>query len=287
VTLVIIAVTTIVIVIVIFIGGLWLQKDKLAQYDLPPGKVFAFKDIENQAANAVALDVIYSQLKGSFGLSEAMPWKQRTKYLRKVMDEFRSHIPIVSACTQTDAGGVPAEWVIAPGAETSRRSLYIHGGAFIAGSPTSHRVITSKLSEISNSAVLAIDYRLMPEHKRMDCVEDCRIAYDWLLGNGLDGPSKATSVYVAGDSAGGNLSLSLLAWVRDTQRRQPNAAVVLSPVTDTRMVNPSIKSNLHSDVMLKPLAKRLSKLPRWVMAVGGYFVVKHNPPRPYNFSSAR
>jgi len=275
-TLVIIAVTT----IVIFMAGLWLQKDKLAQYDLPSGKVFAFKDLETRSANTIALEAIYSQLKASSGPSEVMPWKQRTKYLRKVMDEFRSHIPIVSVCTQTDADGVPAEWVIAPGADTNRRFLYIHGGAFIAGSPTSHRVITSKLSEISNSAVLAIDYRLMPEHKRMECVKDCRIAYDWLLGNGVDGPSKATSIYVAGDSAGGNLTLSLLAWVRDTQRRQPNAAVALSPVTDMRMVNPSIKSNLHSDVMLKPLAKRLSKLPRWLMVAGGYFVAQHNPLDP-------
>jgi len=276
VTLIIISVTA----IFIFIGGLWLQKDKLTQYDLPSGKVFAFKDAETQAANTNALTVIYSQLRASSVPSETMAWNQRAKYLRKVMDEFRNHISIVSACTQTDAGGVPAEWVVAPGADTNRRFLYIHGGAFIAGSPTSHRVITSKLSEISDSAVLAIDYRLMPEHKRIECVEDCRSAYDWLLGNGLEGPSKATAVYVAGDSAGGNLTLSLLAWVRDTQRREPNAAIALSPVTDMRMVNPSIKSNLHSDVMLKPLAKRLSKLPRWVMALGGYFMAKHNPLDP-------
>ena len=123
-TLVIIAVITIVIIIT----GQWLQKDKLAQYDLPSGKVFAFKDPKNQAANTDALDDIYGQLKGSLGLTEAIPWKQRTKHLRKVMDEFRCHIPIASACTQIDAGGVPAEWVIAPGADTRRRFLYIHGG---------------------------------------------------------------------------------------------------------------------------------------------------------------
>ncbi|HIG66873.1 MAG TPA: alpha/beta hydrolase [Porticoccaceae bacterium] len=269
-----------VIAIVFVIGYMRLQKDRLAHYDLPSGKVFAFTDPKILATNADALKTIYSQLRGSSGASEAMPWKQRAKYLRKVMDEFRSHIPIISVCTKANAGGVVAEWVVAPGADTNRRFLYIHGGAFIAGSPKSHRVITSKLSEITNSAVLAIDYRLMPEHKRMDCVEDCRIAYDWLLANGPDGQSTAVSVYVAGDSAGGNLTLSLLAWARDTERRPPNAAIALSPVTDMRMVNPSIKTNLHSDVMLKPLAKRLSKVPRWLVTLGGYFIARYNPCDP-------
>ena len=108
---------------------------------------------------------------------------------------------LVSTFSAVDADGVPAEWVVAPGADAynNRRLIYIHGGAFFAGSPKSHRVITSKLSEITNSSVLAIDYRLMPEYSRRDCVEDCNTAYQWMLNNGSQGAKQATNILVAGD----------------------------------------------------------------------------------------
>ncbi len=128
-----------------------------------------------------------------------------------------------------NAGGVPAEWVIAPGADSDRRVLYIHGGGFVTGSPQSHRTITSKFSEVSGCAVLAIDYRLMPEHHHSDCVEDCRTAYRWILGNGPDGAGEIRQLFIGGDSAGGNLCLSLIAWIRDKKLRAPEAAVALSP----------------------------------------------------------
>ena len=94
------------------------------------------------------------------------------------------------------------------------------------------------------------------------------------------GSSTATAIYVAGDSAGGNLTLSLLAWARDTQRRAANAAAALSPVTDMRMVNPSIKANLNTDIMLKPMAKKLAKIPRWLMLSAGAFIAPYNTKDP-------
>jgi monoterpene epsilon-lactone hydrolase len=72
--------------------------------------------------------------------------------------------------------------------------------------------------------VFALDYRLMPEHRRIDGIEDCRRAYRWILENGPEGLSKASAfIVVAGDSAGGNLTLSLLSWVRDEGLRRPDA----------------------------------------------------------------
>ena len=259
----------------------WLQRDTNAQYDLPLGKVFfADTDSKTRVANAMALKGIYKQIRITDKPSMSQPLKGRIDHVRSLMDTIRSHVPLASKCSPTDADGVPAEWVIAPDADPNRRLLYIHGGGFVAGSPTSHRVITSKLSEITNCAVLAIDYRLSPEHKREACIEDCRTAYDWVLANGPQGASTATAIYVAGDSAGGNLTLSLLAWARDTQRRGPNAAVALSPVTDMRMVNPSIKANLNTDIMLKPMAKKLAKIPRWLMLSAGAFVAPYNTKDP-------
>ena len=260
---------------------LWLQRDTNAQYDLPLGKVFfAGTDSKTRVANAMALKGIYKQIRITDKPSASQPLKGRIDRVRSLMDTIRSHVPLASKCSPTDADGVPAEWVMAPDADPNRRLLYIHGGGFVAGSPTSHRVITSKLSEITNCAVLAIDYRLSPEHKREACIEDCRTAYDWVLVNGPQGSSTATAIYVAGDSAGGNLTLSLLAWARDTQRRAPNAAVALSPVTDMRMVNPSIKANLNTDIMLKPMAKKLAKIPRWLMLSAGAFIAPYNTKDP-------
>ena len=107
------------------------------------------------------------------------------------MEQFfaADEVNCVSRFSPVNADGVSAEWVIAPNvdADNNRRLLYIHGGAFIAGSPKSHRIITSKLSEISNCSVLAIDYRLMPEHPRMAGIEDCRHSYQWLLDLGKIG----------------------------------------------------------------------------------------------------
>ena len=259
----------------------WLQRDTNAQYDLPLGKVFfADTDSKTRVANSMALKAIYKQISVKDTSSASQPLKGRIDRVRALMDTLRSHVPLASKCLPADADGVPAEWVIAPDADPNRRLLYIHGGAFVAGSPTSHRVITSKLSEITNCAVLAIDYRLSPEHKREACIEDCRTAYDWVLANDPQGSSTATAIYVAGDSAGGNLTLSLLAWARDTQRRMPNAAVALSPVTDMRMISPSIKANLKTDIMLKPIAKKLAKIPRWLMLSAGAFMVPYNTKDP-------
>ena len=89
--------------------------------------------------------------------------------------------------------------------------------------------------------MLAIDYRLMPEHPRRAGIEDCRAAYRWMLQHGPDGAQPATAIFVAGDSAGGNLALSLINWVRDEGLRAPDAVVALSPLTDATLSSPSLR----------------------------------------------
>lgn len=203
--------------------------------------------------------------------------KQRLVRMRQFMDEMGANRNYASQFVAVDVGGVPAEWVLAPGADPSRRVLYIHGGAFIAGSPLSHRNITNRYSEIFGAAVLAIDYRLMPENKRIDGVEDCRTAYRWILENGPDGPDALEHLVVSGDSAGGNLSLSLVAWVRDQGLRAPDAVVALSPLVDCTFSSPSIRSNLASDIMLGPLFSVLLKIPA---AIRKWFFVLENRMNP-------
>ena len=257
-------------------------RDSLSKYDLPEGQRFSPADATAAAVSAAAVKALNKRLRGASGPLEKMPWSQRIHSMRETMDTFFAGADTSSVVTPVDAAGVAAEWVVALGADSSRRFLYIHGGAFMAGSPKGYRVLTDKLSEITNSAVLAIDYRLMPENKRLDCVEDCCTSYDWMLENGPQGPDATapSAVFVAGDSAGGNLTLVLLAWIRDTQRAAPNAALALSPVTDARFVSPSIRGNLDSDVILRPLAKRLAWVPGFLIGLAGRFMAGHNASDP-------
>jgi acetyl esterase/lipase len=107
-----------------------------------------------------------------------VPRRELAATLRRIMDQGLLGAPVAAedlgVSTQAaDAGGVPAEWVLAPGADTMRRLLYIHGGAFYAGSPTSARMLTAALSKLCGVAVLSIDYRLLPENRRLDSVVDC------------------------------------------------------------------------------------------------------------------
>jgi monoterpene epsilon-lactone hydrolase len=266
-------------VLVISIAYLLLRPDPLAKYDLPEGQLF--ESTADSASNSSdALKLVHEKITAAHSQNIGLSLKKRMFAIRKSMDSFFDNVPIASEITPVDVDGVAAEWVLAPGADSQRRLLYIHGGGFYVGSAKSHRVITSKLSEITNSAVLAINYRLMPEHPRMAGIEDCRTAYDWLLGNGPQGRGEATVALVAGDSAGGNLTLSLLAWLRDSGRRLPNAAVALSPVTDARMRSPSIKGNLDTDILLKPVAKGLGKIPRPLLVAGKWLFTGRSPKDP-------
>ena len=211
---------------------------------------------------------------------KSVPRRQHLALLRNYMDNVFSLDEASFRFIPVDAAGVNAEWVMAPNVDTSRRLLYIHGGAYTMGSPKSHRRLTSKFSQLANAAVLSIDYRLMPEHPRMAGVEDCRTAYRWLLDNGPDGVSAASAMFVAGDSAGGNLTLSLIAWIRDKGLRAPNAAVALSPSTDGSLGSPSLKGNLASDPMLGPLFKSLTKIPRTGLLWGGWMANRVRPCDP-------
>ena len=281
----IILVGAILVGLVVALLAFMFTRDSLSKYDLPEGRRFSPADATAVAASAAAVKALNKRLRGASGPLEKMPWKQRIVAMRETMDSFFSNSDIASQIIPVDAAGVPAEWVVAPGADSSRRFLYIHGGAFMAGSPKGYRVLTDKLSAITNSAVLAIDYRLMPENTRLACVEDCRTAYDWMLENGPQGPDAdtlefPTAVFVAGDSAGGNLTLVLLAWARDNQRRAPNAALALSPVTDSRYTSPSIRGNLNSDVILKPLAKRLAWVPGFMIGLAARFMAGHRASDP-------
>lgn len=149
--------------------------------------------------------------------------------------------------TRLDADRVPTAWIVPSGLETKRIVLYLHGGGYNAGSITSHLPLTSNIAMAAKARVLAIDYRLAPEHLFPAAVEDALAAYQWLLKES----TQAKQIVVAGDSAGGGLTLSLLLTLREKGLPQPAAAVCLSPWTDLTCSGESWAANAKVDFMLK------------------------------------
>lgn len=257
------------------IATLYLSGPDLSAFDQAPGP----SHNHDQAPSAESAAVVAS-LGGVSVMLKGVPLRQHLPLLRKYMDEVFEFTDTATRFSPVNANGVTAEWVLAPHTDSQRRLLYIHGGAFIMGSPKSHRRLTAKFSELANAAVLAIDYRLMPEHPLMAGIEDCRTAYRWLLEHGPEGAAPASALFVAGDSAGGNLTLSLLAWLREQGLRAPNAAVALSPATDGTLGSPSLKGNLATDPMLGPLFKWVTRIPRPLLLWGAWLQIRLRPCDP-------
>ncbi|MHB8384738.1 MAG: alpha/beta hydrolase fold domain-containing protein, partial [Candidatus Binataceae bacterium] len=122
---------------------------------------------------------------------------------RAAMEKISEHVARDVTCTPVDVGGIPAEWVEAPGAEVDRVILYLHGGGYVMGSIGTHRAMVARIARASNARALLIDYRLAPEHPFPAAVDDAVAAYRWLVGQGC----KPGRIVIAGDSAGGGLAL--------------------------------------------------------------------------------
>ena len=269
------------VVVVLVVGGLW----AVARFHLRGADMSAFDtDVGERCGPAEApsaqLQPVLQSLTAMMVPIKTLPLRQRNSALRVVLDRMFEERELDARFVPVDAGGVRAQWVLAPGADPDRRLLYIHGGAFTLGSPKSHRTVTSQMSAVSGGAVLAIDYRLMPEHPRQAGIDDCRTAYRWLLDHGPHGAAGADAVFVAGDSAGGNLTLSLLNWLRDAGQRAPDAAVALSPLTDATMGSPSMRRNIATDPMLGPAFGPMARLPQWVLLWMGWLQTRIRPSDP-------
>jgi acetyl esterase/lipase len=150
------------------------------------------------------------------------------------------------------AGGVPAEWIVPVDLQSARAVLFLHGGSFSSGSIVSHRTLAGNVALAARSRVLLIDYRLAPEHPFPAGLEDAAAAYEWLLSQGC-APGR---IAVAGDSAGGNLTLALLVLLRNRNRPMPAAAVCLSPNPDLTYSGESWVFNAKKDIMIDERKER-------------------------------
>ncbi|TKJ23007.1 MAG: alpha/beta hydrolase [Promethearchaeota archaeon Loki_b32] len=147
---------------------------------------------------------------------------------------------------EIDAGGVPAEWQIVPGAVDDKVILYLHGGGMVLMSPKTHRALTIEIAQLTKMRVLSVDYRLAPEHPFPAQLEDCVNVYRWLLTQGF----KAENIVIAGDSAGGNLTLTSMIKLQDDGIPLPAGAVALSPATDYTDNSETFYKNAKTDPIL-------------------------------------
>jgi acetyl esterase/lipase len=126
--------------------------------------------------------------------------------------------------------------------------LYLHGGGYAVGSLDSHRGVAARLSQACQMEVLLLDYRLAPEHPFPAALDDAVAAYCWLLQNGL----LPQRLVIAGDSAGGGLTLATLLSLREWGSPLPAAAVCISPLTDIEGTGESFVSKATADPWLTP-----------------------------------
>ena len=164
-----------------------------------------------------------------------------------------------------DGHDITGAWTLLPQTDPNKRLLYIHGGAFTVGSDISHRPLTVQLARRTGLAVFAPNYRLMPEHSRYNTIEDARAAYVWISQNGPNGSAPVEKLVLAGDSAGGNLVLMLSNWARTNAARRPDAVAAFSPTVDATFSSPSLRKNLGTDHMLRPMLKPILKLPKLML----------------------
>ena len=137
----------------------------------------------------------------------------------------------------------PAEWLTPPGARPNTVVLYLHGGGYVIGSPRSHRHLAAAVARAGAARALLLDYRLAPEHPFPAALDDAVAAYEWLLGQGLD----ARRIVVAGDSAGGGLTVATLLALRDRGRPLPAAGVCISPWVDLTCSGASYATKAAAD----------------------------------------
>jgi len=183
-------------------------------------------------------------------------------YLEKALP-----VPDDAQVESVDAGGVPAELVRAPGAagqaDPNGAILYLHGGGYAFCGPGTHRLLAYNLSATTGMPCLLPDYRLAPEHPYPAALEDAVAAYGWLRGKN----HPAERIAVAGDSAGGGLTVATVLRLQQLGQPLPGAIACLSPWTDLTMSGASINTKADTDPMVQRAS--LERCAQWYLGDGG------------------
>jgi monoterpene epsilon-lactone hydrolase len=149
------------------------------------------------------------------------------------------------------ADGVACQWILPPNAPEDRLLLYLHGGGFVLGVTHLHLHMVACLAKKMAVRALMVDYRLAPEYPFPAALEDCLTTYRWLLKQGI----LAQNIMLAGDSAGGNLTLTSMMKLRHDGDPLPAAAACLSLIADLSASNPQPQG--FKDPLVPPRAGKI------------------------------
>lgn len=167
------------------------------------------------------------------------------------LDAARARLPAGIGRQKISANGVRCEWLIPEDSPPDRALLYLHGGGFVLGISGLHLQMVAALAQKLQMRALMVDYRLAPQHPFPAPLDDCVTACRWLLNAGFP----AQGLAIAGDSAGGQLTLTTLMKLRDAGDPLPAAAACLSPVAD--LSSTGALSGPGYDPLLHPRANKM------------------------------
>jgi epsilon-lactone hydrolase len=174
-----------------------------------------------------------------------MPLSLSQRLLKRGLDQVQLGDDLTREPVSAD--GTPCEWIIPRGSSPEQVLIYLHGGGFVYGQTPQHLQIGAYLAKKMGVRALMVDYRTAPDHPFPAALDDCTTVYRWLLQQGI----LSQNIVVAGDSAGGNLAITMMMKLRDNHRPLPAAVACLSPATD---LTPKDNPEGFKDPLLPPKA---------------------------------
>jgi monoterpene epsilon-lactone hydrolase len=209
-----------------------------------------------RAGDEIALEPVERAIRRIQSVYRSWNRETTVTQMRSDWDAAFASCSVPASCRVVSAGGVDGEWIVPANAPQDKAILYFHGGGFRLGSVASHRDLIARIADASGCRVLAIDYRLAPEHRFPAAPEDALAAFSWMREQGF----AAENIVIAGDSAGGNLVLTTMLSLRDRREPLPAAGAMMSPWTDLATTGESFQSRaaadpIHQRSMILALAK--------------------------------
>jgi acetyl esterase/lipase len=168
---------------------------------------------------------------------------------RERLDSLGKHygIPAEFRLERIEANGVEAEWSTSPKADPTRAILFLHGGGYISGSIDSHQPLATAIGRAAGARTLALGYRRAPEHQFPAALEDVISGYRYLLDEGFH-PRR---IAIAGDSAGGGLTVAMMVAARDRELALPSCGWCISPWVDLENTGATMSTKAAVDPLIQ------------------------------------